>query len=727
VKFINNNNPNFQIFAHQSKLQTNEFLSLSVVAARRMASVLLQPLLLLQSLLVLFLLLHSGGTAAKSSAENTKRVVDRILKNYTRQNSPNGDSTTNVYIGIYIIGFYSISEATMDYSLTIYLRQQWTDPRLKFNSSLVGGKTQIKLRTESGRKSGYRINEKKADFHSVTIPNRFMNLESSGRIWYVIKLSVTLSCEMDLKKYPLDTQMCPMMFESFGHTMDTVAFYWLQPPKRPDDRPDDLTMPQFDLREIHLKSCDLNYTTGAYPSRDFGYFLIQIYIPTMLIVILSWFAFWLNIDAVPARASGSKSSLPKVSYIKAIDVWMSACLGFVFASLLEFAVVNARQRRRGGGGGGGAPVAAADEPPRGPPFPAARSRAESLLRLLRPGVDFEVPGIMGEAVAAAAAASRTGGGDSPVFVRDPPAAMSPLQPPQQQEQHQQFHTELTVETSPQQPSPKPQLPSIAKRIDKFSRRFFPLTFLLFNVVYWRLRRARALFGFYILPPATLPPASTSCHRLLHPATGFYILPRLLHPATGFYILHRLLHILPPASTSWLLHPATATSCHRLLHPATGFYILPPASTHGFYILPPASTATASTSCHRLLHPATGFYILPPASTFCHLHTGFYILPPASTSCHRLLHPCSARRRHISRYQVSLSVVKTDDPPFAAGGAGSYSCTELLVMSNRTVGLADWLRARRLSLPLCIDAARRAVGRRGGALASAVTVAAAAAA
>uniref|UniRef100_A0A1I8IJV4 Uncharacterized protein n=1 Tax=Macrostomum lignano TaxID=282301 RepID=A0A1I8IJV4_9PLAT len=58
------------IFAHQSKLQTNEFLSLSVVAARRMASVLLQPLLLLQSLLVLFLLLHSGGTAAKSSAEN---------------------------------------------------------------------------------------------------------------------------------------------------------------------------------------------------------------------------------------------------------------------------------------------------------------------------------------------------------------------------------------------------------------------------------------------------------------------------------------------------------------------------------------------------------------------------------------------------------------------------------------------------------------------------------
>jgi hypothetical protein len=95
--------------------------------------------------------------------------------------------------------------------------------------------------------------------------------------------------------------------------------------------------------------------------RDFGYFLIQVYVPSMLIVILSWVSFWINVEASPARVSiglltvltmttqstGANAQLPKVSYIKAIDVWMSMCLVFVFIALLEYAVVNVLARRRG--------------------------------------------------------------------------------------------------------------------------------------------------------------------------------------------------------------------------------------------------------------------------------------------------------------------------------------------------------------------------------------------
>lgn len=85
-----------------------------------------------------------------------------------------------------------------------------------------------------------------------------------------------------------------------------------------------------------------------------GYFVIQIYVPSILIVALSWVSFWLSAEAIPARislgvltiltmttqTSGANASLPRVSYIKAIDIWMLSCLLFVFVALLEFSVVN---------------------------------------------------------------------------------------------------------------------------------------------------------------------------------------------------------------------------------------------------------------------------------------------------------------------------------------------------------------------------------------------------
>ena len=37
--------------------------------------------------------------------------------------------------------------------------------------------------------------------------------------------------------------------------------------------------------------------------RDVGYYMIQTYVPSALVVILSWVSFWINVDAVPARIS----------------------------------------------------------------------------------------------------------------------------------------------------------------------------------------------------------------------------------------------------------------------------------------------------------------------------------------------------------------------------------------------------------------------------------------
>uniref|UniRef100_A0A182YRX0 Neurotransmitter-gated ion-channel transmembrane domain-containing protein n=1 Tax=Anopheles stephensi TaxID=30069 RepID=A0A182YRX0_ANOST len=88
--------------------------------------------------------------------------------------------------------------------------------------------------------------------------------------------------------------------------------------------------------------------------RNIGYFVFQTYLPSILIVMLSWVSFWINHEATSARvalgittvltmttiSTGVRSSLPRISYVKAIDIYLVMCFVFVFAALLEYAAVN---------------------------------------------------------------------------------------------------------------------------------------------------------------------------------------------------------------------------------------------------------------------------------------------------------------------------------------------------------------------------------------------------
>lgn len=85
-----------------------------------------------------------------------------------------------------------------------------------------------------------------------------------------------------------------------------------------------------------------------------GYYLIQMYIPAGLIVVTSWVSFWLHRNASPARValgvttvltmttlmSSTNAALPKISYVKSIDVYLGTCFVMVFAALLEYATVG---------------------------------------------------------------------------------------------------------------------------------------------------------------------------------------------------------------------------------------------------------------------------------------------------------------------------------------------------------------------------------------------------
>ncbi|CAL8119988.1 unnamed protein product [Orchesella dallaii] len=292
--------------------------------------------------------------------DNVTQTVSQILKNYDIRLRPNfgGDP---LYIGmeLTIASFDSISEVNMDYTITMYLNQYWKDERLAYSTK----DDQLTLAGDFAEKvwvpDTFFANDKSSFLHDVTEKNKMVRLAGDGSITYGMRFTTTLSCQMDLHYYPLDSQNCTVEIESYGYTITDVVMYWKAPGVMGVE---DVKIQQFTITGYETNDRIESLATGVYQrlslsfalKRNVGYFIFQTYLPSILIVMLSWVSFWINHESPPARvalgittvltmttiSTGMRSSLPRISYVKAIDIYLVMCFVFVFAALLEYAAVN---------------------------------------------------------------------------------------------------------------------------------------------------------------------------------------------------------------------------------------------------------------------------------------------------------------------------------------------------------------------------------------------------
>ncbi|XP_064098794.1 glycine receptor subunit alpha-2-like [Macrobrachium nipponense] len=289
-------------------------------------------------------------------------ILPEDAKSYDKMRPPSQGSPTMVYFHVTVMSLDSIDESSMTYAADIFFAQSWKDHRLRFPQNMTGEYRLLPVSwlKDIWRPDAFFKNAKSVIFQTMTIPNHYIWLHLDSTILYMVKLTLLLSCAMNFQSYPHDTQQCAMKIESLSHTTDDLIFVW--DPLVPLEVDDRIELPQLDLVSNDTGDCTQVYSTGNFTclevvftfKRRLGYYLFHTYIPTCLIVIMSWISFWIKPEAVPARVTlgvtslltlstqhaNSQKSLPPVSYIKAIDMFMSSCTVFVFLSLMEYAMVN---------------------------------------------------------------------------------------------------------------------------------------------------------------------------------------------------------------------------------------------------------------------------------------------------------------------------------------------------------------------------------------------------
>ncbi|XP_046724432.1 gamma-aminobutyric acid receptor subunit beta-2 isoform X2 [Silurus meridionalis] len=314
---------------------------------------------------VLFMMVASVWAQSVNDPSNmtlVKETVDRLLKGYDIRLRPDfGGPPVRVGMNIDIASIDMVSEVNMDYTLTMYFQQAWRDKRLSYSEIPLKLTLDNRVADQLWVPDTYFLNDKKSFVHGVTVKNRMIRLHPDGTVLYGLRITTTAACMMDLRRYPLDEQNCTLEIESYGYTTDDIEFYW-RGENIAVSGVERIELPQFSIVDYNLIAKKVVFSTGAYPrlslsfklKRNIGYFILQTYMPSILITILSWVSFWINYDASAARVALGittvltmttinthlRETLPKIPYVKAIDVYLMGCFVFVFLALLEYALVN---------------------------------------------------------------------------------------------------------------------------------------------------------------------------------------------------------------------------------------------------------------------------------------------------------------------------------------------------------------------------------------------------
>ena len=176
------------------------------------------------------------------------------------------------------------------------------------------------------------------NYNSITLENIFL---------------LNLVCKFDLQLYPFDKQQCLIVTFLDGVTKDFVVL-----------RPKELSylgkrkLSEYEVTEIRTR----NISVGLYSGHEmeivfknmYMYFITSTYIPTILLVIISYFTFWFDLEdfsnrimvcltallVLAALFSQISSSLPTTSYLKLIDIWFIVCIILDFFMILMLVIIN---------------------------------------------------------------------------------------------------------------------------------------------------------------------------------------------------------------------------------------------------------------------------------------------------------------------------------------------------------------------------------------------------
>lgn len=264
---------------------------------------------------------------------------------------PNKDGPpTEIKIGIYLFDVDSIDDARQRFSVDMILRVSWQDERLAVPKRKRKGLIRTVNRETIWHPRGLIANARGL---ATGLPAT-VDIDDVGNVRFVQRATGELATDLEFRTFPFDTQMLPIDIVSYAHAVDDIAFT-LDSSMLDDDGSFSVEGWQLTLLEPKVGEYVMpgrfkplaraTFVIGA--ERETAYYLLTLFVPMTLIMLMAWSVFWLPPDIIPARVGIStasifsfvafgfsiRSNLPEVSYMTRADFFVTGCTLLVFLAL----------------------------------------------------------------------------------------------------------------------------------------------------------------------------------------------------------------------------------------------------------------------------------------------------------------------------------------------------------------------------------------------------------
>jgi len=270
----------------------------------------------------------------------------------------------------------NVNDKTQSMMISMYFAVSWLEPRLMINSSAVewvedrtGPKNQV---NESPETLKYLWYPELEIYGLETFTRQKVLKEMSGvrimknkTINYELNVHITISCQMNFDDYPLDAHACQFQVGSYYDTEEVVKcnahFIY-------DENRQRSLQHLIQIEELPSRFKTVRLPSGVYSAAGFQVklqrkqmqFVVQVYLPSAMFVIVSWVSFLVKPEVVPGRMAmlvtlflvlinifnSVREQAPISSSLNAVDLYLVVCIFFVFAALIEYAVILLLLKKR---------------------------------------------------------------------------------------------------------------------------------------------------------------------------------------------------------------------------------------------------------------------------------------------------------------------------------------------------------------------------------------------